>query len=153
MSRRTNAVYGKPSRAPLVELMLTYASGATKVLTDKCDIEQAAIHELSHHPQQSVGTDLMQPSMLQDLDYLGTGAGAQAILDGMYVHLWTPPDGCTNGPCKTGQYTTPHQSPPGSPLRTTLPGGNGQRNVRPRGRLASCQPTSRPAQKTLSWLT
>ena len=73
MSRRTNAASGKPSRAPLVELTLTDASGVTKVLADKHAMEQAAIHELSHRPQQSIGTDLMQPAMIQDLSYLGTG--------------------------------------------------------------------------------
>jgi len=91
MSRRTNAASGKPSRAPLVELMLTDASGVTKVLTDKHAMEQAAIHELSHRPQQSIGTDLMQPAMIQDLSYLGTGQGARDILDGIYV----PPSGAS----------------------------------------------------------
>jgi len=94
MSRRTNAVSGKPSRAPLTELTLTDSSGATKILTDKQDMEHAAMHELAHRPQQSVDTDLMQPHMLQDLNYLGTGQGAQEILDGTYV---PPPRGLPMG--------------------------------------------------------
>jgi hypothetical protein len=63
-------------------LLVRREDGSVAELTEKEEIEAAALEEYERRPHQTTESPLMRPPLVNDVQFLGVGPHAEAILAG-----------------------------------------------------------------------
>ena len=119
---RLRRISGKPTRSGLTRLLKTHDDGQVEEITEKEPMERAALDEYQKRLHQTGPTPLMQQPLVEDVQFLGVGPHAAAILDGTYdipadvdqhtreylEHLRRPPDYHFQPPTPPWITTTDH---------------------------------------------